>query len=369
LTTQPLDSAEAGPVRLEHPSRADPAANGTAGGGHFLLTSGLRRRQFIALLGAAAVTPVISPRAAYAERPSKLPTIGFLGATTPSVWSPFVAAFLQRLRDLGWVDGRNIAIEYRWAEGRESRYDEFAAEFVRLKVGVIVTAGTGAVIAVKKATSTIPIVFAAAGDPVGTGLVASLPRPGGNLTGLSNEQTDLAGYRLSLLREIVPGLRRVALMGNVDTPNVTLEMQAAQDAAPKLDLEVFRLGIKKADDIVPAIEGLKDRADALYVCTDPLITTQRIRINTLALSAKLPTVYAFREYVQTGGLMSYGPNFPDLFRRAGDFVDKILRGAKPADIPVEQPTKFDLIVNLTSSKALGLNIPETFLARANEIIE
>jgi putative ABC transport system substrate-binding protein len=331
--------------------------------------SGLSRRESIALLCGAALAPLVFPLPAFAQRPGKVPIIGFLGATTPSVWSAFVAAFLQRLRELGWVDGRNIAIEYRWAEGREERYAEFAAEFVRLNVSVIVTSGTAPVIAVKKATSAIPIVFAAAGDPVGTGLVASLPRPGGNVTGLSNQQTDLAGNRLELLREVVPGLRRVAVMGNINTPNVKLEADAVQEAASKFGLEVVKVEISTTADIVPAMESLKGRVDALYVCTDPLLTTHRVSINTFAVSEKLPTMYAFREYVQAGGLMSYGPNFPDLFRRSGDFVDKILRGAKPAEIPVEQPVKFDLIINLSTAKALGLKIPEAFLLRANGLIE
>jgi putative ABC transport system substrate-binding protein len=334
-----------------------------------VMERGLGRREFLTLLGAATATSVAGPLSVRAQQPGKVPTIGFLGATTPTIWSSFVTAFLNRLRELGWIDGRNIAIEYRWAEGREDRYAEFAAEFVRLKVDVILTAGTAAVIAAKKATSQIPIVFAAAGDPVGTGLVASLPRPGGNVTGLSNQQMDLAGHRLELLREVVPSLRRVAVIGNVDTPIIPMEMDSVQAAAAKLGLEAIRLEVRKPDDIVPAIEGIKGRADGLYVCTDPFLTTQRVRINTLAVSLKLPTMNAFREYVQSGGLISYGPNFAALFRRSADFVDKILRGAKPADIPVEQPVKFDLIVNLTTAKALGLTIPETFLSRADEVIE
>jgi putative ABC transport system substrate-binding protein len=331
--------------------------------------TGLRRRELIALLCGAALAPVLFPLSAHSQQRGKMPVIGFLGATTPKVWSAFVTAFLTRLDELGWADGRNIVIEYRWAGGREDSYAEFAAEFIRLKVGVIVTSGTGPTMAVKQATSEIPIVFAAAGDPVGTGLVASLARPGGNLTGLSNQQTDLAGNRLELLRDIVPGLRRVAVMGNVHTPNVMLEMKEVQEAASKLGLVVTPLEIKKAEDIVPGIEALTGRVDGLYVCTDPLITTHNIRINALAASGRLPTMYAFREYVRTGGLMSYGPNFPDLFRRAGDYVDKILRGAKPADLPVEQPVKFDLVINLATAKALGLTIPETFRWRASELIE
>jgi ABC-type uncharacterized transport system substrate-binding protein len=324
----------------------------------------MRRREFIAFVsGAAAAWPL----AARAQKSGKVPIIGFLGATTPSVWSAFVAAFLQRLRALGWIDGSTVAIEYRWAQGRDELYVEFAAEFVRLKVDVIVTAGTDATIAVKKTTSEIPIVFASVGDPVGTGLVASLAHPGGNVTGLSNEQTDLAGYRLELLHEVIPSVRRVALLGNIGNPLILLEMKAAEEAAPKLGLEVFRVGVRKTEDIDSAIMSLKDRADALYVCTDPLISTNRVRINILAIGEKLPTMNSFREYVQAGGLISYGPNFPDLFRRAGDFVDKILRGAKPADIPVEQPVKFDLMINATTAKVLGLTIPEKILVRASEV--
>jgi putative ABC transport system substrate-binding protein len=324
----------------------------------------MRRREFITLIGSATVWPF----AAHALQPGS-PTIGFLGATTPTVWSSFVAAFLQRLRELGWIDGYNLAIEYRWAEGREDRYNDFAAELVRLKVDVIVTGGTSAVIAAKQATSVIPIVFATAGDPVGTGLVASLSHPGGNVTGLSNQQTDLAGQRLELLLEVVPGVRRVALMGNVSSPNVHLEMDAVEASARKLNLETLRIEVKTAEEIIPDVESINGRADALYVCTDPLITMDQVRINTMAISERLPTINAFRQYVEAGALLSYGPNFADLFRRAGDFVDKILHGSKPGDLPVEQPVKFDLAVNLTTAKALGLKIPESFLVRVNEVIE
>jgi putative ABC transport system substrate-binding protein len=324
----------------------------------------MRRREFIAFVGGTAA---VWPLAARAQKSGKVPIVGFLGATAPSVWSAFVAAFLERLRELGWIEGSTVAIEYRWAQGRDELYAEFAAEFVRLKVNAIVTAGTDATIAVKKATSEIPIIFAAAGDPVGTGLVASLAHPGGNVTGLSNEQADLAGYRLELLHEVVPSVRRVALLGNIGSPLILLEMKAAEEAAPKLGLEVFRLGVRKTEDIEPAFESVKDRADALYVCTDPLISTNRVRINILAIGEKLPTMNSFREYVQAGGLISYGPNFPDLFRRAGDFVNKILRGVRPADLPVEQPVKFDLMINTTTAKVLGLTIPEKILVRASEV--
>ena len=276
---------------------------------------------------------------------------------------------MQRLRELGWIDARNVAIEYRWAEGRAERFAEIAAEFVRLKVDVIVTSGTPAVVALKQATSVIPIVFATAGDPVSSGLVASLVRPGGNVTGLATLANELAGKRLELLREVVPRLRRLAVMGNAGNPFTVLEFGEVRAAAGMLGLEVDTLEIRSAQDITPAFEALKGPADALYVCTDALANTNRIRINTLALGARLPTMHGSRDYVEAGGLMSYGPNFPDLFRRAADYVDKILHGAKPADIPVEQPTKFDLVVNLTTAKALGLTLPPSLLARADEVIE
>jgi ABC-type uncharacterized transport system substrate-binding protein len=280
-----------------------------------------------------------------------------------------MAAFVQRLRELGWIEGRTIAIEVRWAEARQERFAEIAAEFVRLKVDVIVTAGTAAVVRAKQATSVIPIVFAVAGDPVGTGLVASLARPGGNVTGLSVQQTDLAGKRLELLREVVPGLRRLVIMANIGTPSAVLDMREVQAAARMLGFEVATLEIRRAEDIAPAFEALKGHADALYVCGDSLVFTHRIRINTLALAARLSTIHDHGEYVEAGGLMSYGPTFPDLYGRAGDYVDKILRGAKPADLPVEQPTKFNLVINLITAKALGLTVPPTLLARADEVIE
>jgi putative tryptophan/tyrosine transport system substrate-binding protein len=323
----------------------------------------VKRREFITLAGAAAA---VWPLAARAQQ-AKPPTIGFLVTGTPSSHGQWFAALAQRLRELGWVDGRTIAIEYRWAEGRPERYAEIAAEFVQRKVDVIVTGS--AVPAAKQATSIIPIVFPVATDPVGAGYVASLARPGGNVTGLSQQRTDTAGKRLELLREVVPDLRRLAIMANVGNPGTMLEMGEVQAVARALGLEAARLELQRADDITPAFEALKGRANALYVCSDPLVNANRSRINTLALAARLPTMHGFREYVEVGGLMSYGPSFPDLYRRAAEFVDKILRGAKPADIPIEQPTKFDLIVNLTTAKALGLEVPPTLLARADEVIE
>ena len=283
----------------------------------------LQRREFITLLGGAGAWPL----AARAQQPGKLPTIGYLGATTTSAESQRVAALVQRLREFGWIESRNLTIECRYAEGRSERYAELAAEFVRLNVDVIVTYGTPAVAATKQATAVIPIVFAVAGDPIGSGLVASLPRPGGNVTGLSLQKTDVADKRLA-----------------------TFE-------------------IRRAEDIAPTFEALKGRADALYVCGDPLVDSNRVRIITLALGARLPSISDFPEYVEAGGLMSYGPNFADLFRRAAGYVDKILLGAKPGDLPVEQPTKFDLVINLITAKALGLDVSPTLLARTDKVIE
>jgi putative ABC transport system substrate-binding protein len=283
----------------------------------------MKRREFISLLGGAAAA---WPLAARAQQPA-MPVVGFLGPLSQSTMSPWTAAFAQRLRELGWIEGRTVAVEYRWAEGRDERFVEIAAEFVRLKVDVIVTGGTAAVIAAKQATSVIPIVFGTAGDPVGTGLVASLARPGGNVTGLSNQSADLPGKRLDLLRQVVPSLRRLAIMANIGSPIGVLETSEVQAAARTLGLDVVASEIRRAEDIAPAIDALKGRADALYVVTEALVNTNRIRLNTLALGARLPTLHGVRDYVEAGGLMSYGPNFPDLFRRAGEYVDKILRGA------------------------------------------
>ncbi len=326
----------------------------------------MKRREFITLLGGGAAC---LPLVLRAQQPAKLPTVGILGAGTPSTYGQWVAVFTQHLRERGWIEGRNIAIELRWAEGKNERFADIAAEFVRLNVDVIVTTGTAAVLAAKQATSVIPIVFTSAGDPVATGLVASLARPGGNVTGLSNQLPDLAGKRLELLREIIPGLHRLAILTNVGSPIGALEMGEVQAAARSLGLEILPLEIRRAEDIGPAFEALKDRADALYVVAEPLLSGNQVRISTLALGARLPTLLGIRDYVKAGGLVSYGPNTPDLFRRAADLVDKILRGTKPKDIPVEQPAKFDLVINLTTAKALGLTIPPTLLARADEVIE
>jgi putative ABC transport system substrate-binding protein len=323
------------------------------------------RREFITLLGGAAAA---WPLAAHAEQAAKLPAIGFLGAATSSAWSKWIAAFIQRLRELSWIEGRSVAVEVRWAEGRAERYAEIAAEFVRIKVDVIVTAG-GAVHAAKEATSVIPIVFAVASNPVESGLVTSLARPGGNVTGLSGQQPDLVGKRLELLRETVPGLRRLAILANGSYPASLLEMNEVEAASRTIGADASKLEISAGVDIAPAFDTLKGRMDALYVCSDPLTSAQQRRIIILAQSARLPSISGVGGYAEAGGLMYYGANFPDLYRRAADYVDKILRGAKPADLPVQQPTKFDLVINLKTAKAIGLAVPATLLARADEVIE
>jgi len=326
----------------------------------------MNRREVITVLGGAAVA---WPVAARAQQPAKLPTVGFLGATTPSAQKKWTDAFVQRLRELDWIEGRNVAILYRWAEGRTERAPEIFAEFVRLKVEVIVTHPTALAVAAKQATSLIPIVFALAGDPVGSGLVTSLARPGGNVTGLSLQMPDALTKRLELLREVVPGLRRLTILANVGNLIAVQEMRSVQEVAGTLGIETTISEIRRAEDIEAAFEALNGRSEALYVCTEPLVNIHRARINALALNAHLPSVVSFPEFVEAGGLISFGPNYPALFRRSAEFVDKILRGAKPADIPVEQPTKFDLVLNLKTAKALGLDVPPTLLARADEVIE
>jgi len=324
----------------------------------------MRRRAFITLLGGAAAWPL----PARAQQSGKLPTIGFLVPGTPSTHGQWFAALVQRLHELGWIEGRTIAIEYRWAQGRTDRAAEITAEFVRLKVDVIVAVATDAAIAAKQVTTIVPIVFIVS-DAVRDGIVSSLNRPGGNMTGLSNQQAEIAGKRVELLREVIPGLHRLAIMANVGNPASVVEMDNVWAAARTVGIQATKLEIRRVEDIAPAFEELKGGGQALYLVSHPLLNAERIRINTLALGARMPTIYGIREYVEVGGLMSYGPNIPHMFRRTADYVDKILRGTKPGDIPIEQPTKFDLVINLTTAKTLGLTIPESFLLRADEVIE
>jgi ABC-type uncharacterized transport system substrate-binding protein len=325
----------------------------------------MQRRHFVKLLGGAAA---VWPGAVWAQQSTKLPTIGFLGAASQSNWTEWTKAFVNRLHELGWIEGRTVMIEYRWADGSRERFAEIAAEFVRLKVNVIVTAASAAVVA-KQVTSTIPIVLGVATDPVGDGLVTSLARPGGNITGLSLQQIEVAGKRLELLREVFPGLRNLGIMFDASYPANLLEVGEAEAMARKLGISTTRLAVRRAEDIAPAFDSLKSDGYALYICTDAITVTNRQRIYTLALSALIPVIAGTSEDLATGGLISYGPNFADLFGRAADYVDKILRGAKPGDLPVQQPTKFYLVVNLKAAKMLGLSVPLHLQQLADEVIE
>jgi putative tryptophan/tyrosine transport system substrate-binding protein len=322
------------------------------------------RREFITLLGAVGAWPFD----ARAQHPHRLRTVGILGVSTPSAWGQWVSAFTRRLRELGWIEGRNLSIEIRWAEGRSERYDAIAAEFVQMGVDVIVTGGS-AVLAARRATSAIPIVFAIGSEPVGSGMVSALARPDGNVTGLSLQASDLASKRVELLAEMLPRLRQFAIMANVHNPSSVLEGREVRAAAQQLGLEVRTIDIWVADDIAAAFVSLEPGTQAVYLCGDALLNANRARIATLALGARIPTISNNRGDAEHGGLLSYGPNVPDLFRRAADLVDKVLRGAKPADIPVEQPTRFELVINLKTAKALSLEVPPTLLARADEVIE
>lgn len=324
----------------------------------------MRRREFMLLMGSVAVD---ASAAAYGQPSAKPPVVGFLVAGTPASHGAWVAAFTQRLSELGWTDGRNIRIEYRWAAGDISQTAIFATEFVQQKVDVIVTSALG-VVAAKQATSTIPIVFAAYGDAVAAGIVKSLARPGGNVTGLATEPGELSSKRLELLRDIIPNVRRLAALVNTHVV-ATQEVVAIQTASAKLNIDVDVLDVQTAADIEAAMATLAGKTDALYVFSEPLTNASKDKIIKAATAAKIPTIFGFREFVAAGGLISYGPNFTDLFARAAEFTDKILRGAKPADLPVQQPVKFDLIINLKAARALGLSISETVLTRADEVIE
>jgi len=317
------------------------------------------------LTGSAAL---VSMPAAYGQQKAKPPIVGFLVAGTQASHGRWVAAFVERLAKLGWVDGRNVRIEYRWAAGDVRQTTEFATEFVQKNVDVIVTSSYGVLVA-KQATSSIPIVFAAFADAVANGIVESLARPGGNVTGLSVQAGELASKRLELIRDIIPNFRRMAALVHINAPGAEQEMTAIRAASAKLNIVANILEIQRADDIEAAMAALASQTDALYVYSEPLTNANRSTIITAATAARIPTIFGFREFVDAGGLISYGPNFIDLFARAGEFADKILRGATPADMPIQQPVKFDLIINLKSAKVIGLNIAEAFLTRADEVIE
>jgi ABC-type uncharacterized transport system substrate-binding protein len=333
----------------------------------------MKRREFIGLIGGTAVSAVSWPLAARAQQKS-MPVIGFLGFGLPDPGVSSVAAFRQGLRELGYIEDRNILIEYRWAEGKPERFPVLAAELVALKVDVIVTAGgTLAALAAKRATTTLPIVFTVVGDPVAEGLVSSLARPGSNVTGLSNVATDLVGKWIELLKQIVPGVSLVALLLKPDSmPDSAREVRLKEAAVSARALGV-QLQVVEAlgpADFDRAFSDMSAKnAGALVVLPTPAFELGRQRIVDLAAKNRLPTVYANRNYVDSGGLMSYGSNFADLHRRAASYADKILKGAKPSDLPVQQPTKFELVINLKTAKALGLEIPPTLLASADEVIE
>jgi putative ABC transport system substrate-binding protein len=323
----------------------------------------VNKRQFITLLGGVAAAWPLRARAQ-----QKMPVIGFLGTTSPSAWRQSVAAFEQRLGELGWIAGRTITIDYRWTDGRNEQAPAIVEAFVQRKVDIIV-AGGNAVAAARQATTSIPIVFPVAVDPLGSGFVASLSRPGGNVTGLSLQGTDVAGKRLQMLREIIPALRRFAIMVNVAYPAAQKELTECEAAARAGGLEATTWELRQPEDIATAFDSHKGGTEALYVVSDALTDTNYARIATLALGIRLPTIFGTAESINFGGLMAYGPSLPDLFRRAGDYVDKILRGTKAGDIPVEQPTKFVLAINLITAKALGLAVPPALLALADRVIE
>ena len=305
-----------------------------------------------------------------AQQPAGIPRIGILSGVSGSVFSARVEALRQRLRELGYVEEKNIVIEYRYAEGKGERLPDLVAELVRLKVDIIVTIGPGPTLAAKKASGTIPIVFAGASDPVGTGIVSSLARPGGNITGLSLMAPDLDGKRLELLKEAVPKIARVAFLWRSSGSRGNLPLTDMEAAAKALGLKLLSLEVRSLDDFEGAFaRAKKERAQALITTTGGRINTQQRRVLDFAAKNRLPAIYHYSEFAEAGGLMSYGPNNADVFRRAADFVDKILKGAKPADLPVQQATKFELIINLKAAKQIGLTIPASVLARADRVIK
>jgi len=321
----------------------------------------MKRREFIALLGGAVVSS-----SALAQQ---VRTIGLLGSGNEAAQREWTAAFVKRIAELGWTEGSNLKIAYRWADGRNERFAEIAAEFTRLNVDLILTHNTVPTLAAKQATSSIPIVFATAGDPVRSGIVASLSRPGGNVTGLSGQAPDTAGKRIELLRELTPGLKRLGILTEVGNPYAALDVKEVQGAARTFNIQVQTVELRPSDEIDVALNSLNGHVQALYVLPIPRFFANRAELNTGSVAAGLPTMYIIREYVQAGGLISYGPNWPSMWRRAADIVVKILSGVKTADIPIEQPTQFVLVINARTAKALGLEIAPTLLARADEVIE
>jgi putative ABC transport system substrate-binding protein len=322
----------------------------------------MKRREFIALLGGAVVS-------SYPVHAQQVRTIGLLGSGSEAAQREWTAAFVQRIAQVGWTEGANLKIVYRWADGNNERFAEIAAEFVKLNVDLLLTHNTLPTLAAKQVTSVIPIVFATAGDPVGSGIVASLARPGGNVTGLSGQAPDTAGKRIELLRELTPGLESLGVLSESGNPYAALDVKEVQRAARTFNIQVHIVLLQPGDELDVALDSLKGRVQALYVLPIPRFYASRVQLNAGSLAAKLPTMYVIREYVEAGGLISYGPNWPSMWRRAADLVAKVLNGVKPGDIPVEQPTQFDLIINARTAKALGLEVPPALLARADEVIE
>jgi len=332
------------------------------------------RRAFLIAGGAwltlARAGALMAPLVSFAQQLAKVSRIGFLGNSTAALEANLIGPFREGLRDLGYVEGRNILIEYRWAEGKYERFPALIAELIALKVDVIVTAGTPATLAVKKATTSVPLVMVAVGDPVGTGIVPSLSRPGGNITGLTSISPELEGKRLELLREVVPKLSHVAILWNPMNAYHVIEMKEAQSAASALRMKVLSLGVRTPEELDGAFAAInRERAGALLVLADRLFLHHRTRIMDFSAQHRLPGVHAYRELVEVGGLMSFGPSYAGMHRRAATYVDKILKGAKPADLPVEQPATFELVINLKTAKALGLTIPQSVLLRATEVIQ
>ena len=325
----------------------------------------MKRREFITLLGGVAAAWPLAARAQ-----SKIPRVGFMGNSTAALEANLVNAFREGLRELGYEEGRNIVIEYRWADGQYERFPALVAELIAAKVDVIVTAGTPAALAVKKTTTTVPLVMVAVGDPVGTGLVPSLARPGGNLTGLSSVAPDLEGKRLELLREVVPALSHVAMFINSLNPFHVSSMRQARAAAQAMGIKLQLHDIRKSEDLDDAFAAIrKERPDALLILADRVFLHNRQRMMDFTEEQRLPNVNAYEELVEAGGLMSYGPSYEHMHKRAAIYVDKILKGAKPSDLPIEQPTKFMFIINLKAAKALGVTVPPQLLNLADKVIE
>jgi putative tryptophan/tyrosine transport system substrate-binding protein len=330
----------------------------------------MKRREFMTLLGGAAASPVLWPSVARAQQSGKVSRVGFLGNSTPNLEANLIGPFREGLRDLGYHEGRNIIVEFRWAEGKYDRFPALIAELLAQKVDVLVTAGTPATLAIKKATSTVPLVMIAVGDPVGTKIVDSLARPGRNITGLTSISPELEAKRLELLKEVVPSLKHFAVLWNPQNAYQVNSENEVQAIALILGLKVLSLGVRSREEIEDAFKRIvQERPDALIVLADRLFLHNRVPIMDFALKNKLPGVHAYRELIEAGGLMSFGPSYADMHRRAAGYVDRILKGTKPADLPVQIPVKFELVLNLKTAKAMGLDVPATVIARADEVIE